>query len=155
MVKLNSEMKAGTDAATVTDVQVNHVSQTIAKPNVIGSGFSSTKSIVQFDIGKIKGLFISVPYNTIVDECHFKDKESLRFALMVCFGNKNAIPSFIPIVMPEGNYKIIGLSSQLSESKIEELGLTYHEYLRLLSKYDITVCYSDFSNYWLVVVYAF
>lgn len=37
MVKLNSEMKAGTDAATVTDVQVNHVSQTIAKPLVIGS----------------------------------------------------------------------------------------------------------------------
>lgn len=37
MVKLNSEMKAGTDAATVTDVQVNHVSQTIAKPNVVGS----------------------------------------------------------------------------------------------------------------------
>ena len=35
MVKLNSEMKAGTDAATVTDVQVNHVSQTIAKPNVV------------------------------------------------------------------------------------------------------------------------
>jgi len=35
MVKLNSEMKAGTDAATVTDVQVNNVSQTIAKPNVV------------------------------------------------------------------------------------------------------------------------
>ena len=37
MVKLNADMKAGTDAATVTDVQVNHVSQTIAKPNVGGS----------------------------------------------------------------------------------------------------------------------
>lgn len=37
MVKLNADMKAGTDAATVTDVQVNHVSQTIAKPHVIGS----------------------------------------------------------------------------------------------------------------------
>lgn len=37
MVKLNADMKAGTDAATVTDVQVNHVRQTIAKPNVIGS----------------------------------------------------------------------------------------------------------------------
>lgn len=35
MVKLNADMKAGTDAATVTDVQVNHVSQTIAKPNVL------------------------------------------------------------------------------------------------------------------------
>ncbi len=37
MVKLYSEMKAGTDAATVTDVQVNHVSQTIAKPTVVRS----------------------------------------------------------------------------------------------------------------------
>jgi len=36
MVKLNADMKAETDAATVTDVQVHHVSQTIAKPNVIG-----------------------------------------------------------------------------------------------------------------------
>lgn len=39
MIKLNADMKAGTDAATVTDVQVNHVSQTIAKPHV-GSSFS-------------------------------------------------------------------------------------------------------------------
>jgi hypothetical protein len=36
MVKLNERMEAGTDAATVTDVQVNHVSQTIAKPHVSG-----------------------------------------------------------------------------------------------------------------------
>lgn len=35
MVKLNADMKAGTDAATVTDVQVNHVSQTIAKHSVM------------------------------------------------------------------------------------------------------------------------
>ena len=34
MTKLNADMKAGTDAATVTDVQVNQVSQPIAKPNV-------------------------------------------------------------------------------------------------------------------------
>ena len=36
MVKLNADMKAGTDAATVTDVQVTHVTQTIAKPDVSG-----------------------------------------------------------------------------------------------------------------------
>ena len=41
MVKLNADMKAGTDAATVTDVQVNKVSQTIAKPHV--SGWVSVK----------------------------------------------------------------------------------------------------------------
>ena len=37
MVKLNADIKDGTDAATVTDVQVNHVSQTIAKPHVVCS----------------------------------------------------------------------------------------------------------------------
>ena len=137
-----------------TNVEGQFISPNDAKPHVSGSGFSSTKSIVQFDTGKVKGLFISVPYNTIVDECHFKDKESLRFALMVCFGSNNAIPSFIPIVIPEGSYKIVGLSNKLNDSQIKELGLTYHEYLRLLGKYDITVNYSDFSNCWLVVVYA-
>ena len=35
MVKLNANMEAGTDAATITDVQVNYVSQTIAKPLVV------------------------------------------------------------------------------------------------------------------------
>lgn len=40
MVKLNAGMKAGTDAATVTDVQVHHVSQTIAKPLVVRSPLS-------------------------------------------------------------------------------------------------------------------
>lgn len=113
----------------------------------------NSNSIVEFQTKNVKGLFISVPYDIIVDECHFKDKESMKFALMVCFGKKNLIPSRIPIIIPEGNYKIIGLSNQLTETQMsEELGLTYHEYLRLLGEKDITVNYSDFSNYWLVVV---
>lgn len=109
-------------------------------------------SIVEFETKKVKGLFISVPYNIRVEECHFKDKESLRFALMVGFGSKDSILSFIPIVIPEGDYRIIGLSNQLNESQMGEMGLTYHEYLRFLGEKDITVNYSDFSNYWLVVV---
>lgn len=63
----------------------------------------NSNSIVEFNTGKVKGLFISVPYNTIVEEYHFKDKESLSFALMVCFGSKNSIPSWIPIVIPDFN----------------------------------------------------
>jgi hypothetical protein len=110
-------------------------------------------SMVEFQTKKVKGLFISVPYNIIVDECHFKDKESMKFALMVCFGKKNLISSWIPIVIPEGNYKIIGLSNQLTESQMsDDLGLTYPEYLRFLGEKDITVNYLDFSHYWLVVV---
>ena len=111
------------------------------------------KSIVPFSTGKVKGLFVAVPYNTIVDKCHIIDKESMPIALMTCFGSKNTIPSFIPIVLPTAKYKIVGLSNKLDEVQItEHLCLSYQEYLRLLSKHDITVCYSDFSNYWMVVV---
>jgi hypothetical protein len=110
-------------------------------------------NIVKFETKKVKGLFISVPYDIIVDKSHFKDKEGLPFALIICYGKNNLIPSYIPICIPEGNYKMIGLSNQLTESQMsEELGLTYHEYLRYLGEKDITVNYSDFSNYWLVVV---
>lgn len=49
MVKLNADMKAGTDAATVTDVQVNHVSQTIAKPIVVGSLIRVTTGYFESD----------------------------------------------------------------------------------------------------------
>lgn len=112
----------------------------------------NSNNIVEFNTEKVKGLFISVPYNTIIEGCYFKNKESLQFALMVCFGPKNKIPSWMPIVIPEGNYKIIGLSNKLNDSQISELGLTYKEYLKLLGEKDITVNYSDFSNYWMVVV---
>ena len=113
----------------------------------------NTNSIVEFNTGKVKGLFISVPYNTIVEECHFKDKESLRFALMVCFGQKDAIPTFIPIVIPEGDYRILGFSNILSEKQMDkDLGLTYPQYLKLLRDNEILINYSDYSNFWLVLV---
>jgi hypothetical protein len=113
----------------------------------------NSKSIVSFSTEKVKGLFVSVPYNTIVDLSHIKDKESMLIALKTCFGSKNAIPWFIPIVLPTAKYKIVGLSNKLDEVQIaEHLCLSYQEYFRLLSKHEITVSYSDFSNYWMVIV---
>lgn len=41
MTKLNNEMKAGTDARTITNVEVEQVCQPIAKPSVSGSRFQS------------------------------------------------------------------------------------------------------------------
>ena len=62
MTKLNADMKAGTDAATVTDVQVNHVSQTIAKPNVSGS-------LLSHDVSRfIEWLHIEDEWNYSVNE---------------------------------------------------------------------------------------
>lgn len=109
-------------------------------------------SIVKFITKTKRGLFISVPYTTIPKECHIKDKEGLMFALMVCFGSKGSIPSWMPIVIPEADYEILGLSNRLSEDDMKKLDMAYKEYVDFLYEQDITVNYSDFSNFWLVLV---
>jgi hypothetical protein len=107
--------------------------------------------IVEFKTGKNKGLFISVPYTTKPEECFFKDKESLRFALMCAYGRSEL--SFIPIVIPEGNYEIVGLSNQLEPEIVEaKIKIPFKDYIKILNKKDITVNYSDTSNFWLVVL---
>ena len=109
--------------------------------------------IVEFKTREHKGLFVSVPYTTNPKECFFKDKESLRFALMCGFGRKKEVLTFIPIVIPKDNYKIIGLSNQLAPELVEsEIGIPFKDYLKILNKNDITVNYSDTSNFWLVLL---
>jgi hypothetical protein len=107
--------------------------------------------IVEFNTKKHKGLFITVPYTTKPEECFFKNKESLKFALMCGYGRNEL--KFIPIVFPEGSYEIVGLSNQLEpelvESKIE---IEFKDYIKILNEKDIAVNYSDTSNFWLVVL---
>ena len=107
--------------------------------------------IIEFETEKHKGLFISVPYTTQAEECFFKNKESLRFALMCAYGRSEL--NFIPIAIPKGDYEIIGLSNQLEpklvESKIE---IPFKDYIKILNEKDVTVNYSDTSNFWLVVL---
>lgn len=106
-------------------------------------------NIVEFNTGKHEGLFISVPYTTKPKVCFFKNKESLKFALMCGFGKNE----FIPIVIPEGNYEIIGLSSQIEPELVErKLELPFKDYIKMLNEKDITVSYSDHSNFWLVII---
>ena len=110
--------------------------------------------IVKFKTNKANGIFVSVPYNSIIEDCHFKDKGSMPFHLMICHGSKNSIPSFFPIELPKKDYKILGFSNNLDEKTVEEnLGISFKEYIRILNDKDITVCFSDWSNYWFVLVF--
>ena len=109
--------------------------------------------IVKFVAGKNCGLFISVPYTTQPKECFFKDKESINFELMCGFGRKDESLTFTPIKIPKNNYKIIGLSNQLEPELVEsELGIKFNDYLKILYEKEITINYSDASNFWLVVL---
>lgn len=110
-------------------------------------------NIVEFKAGGNKGLFISGPYTTKPKECFFKDKESLKFALMCGYGRNGEVLSYIPIIIPKANYKIVGLSNQLEPEFAEkEIGIPYKDYIKILYEKDITVNYSDTSNFWLVVM---
>ncbi len=103
--------------------------------------------IVKFDTGKVKGLFVSVPYSTKPEHCVFGDSETLLCAYSA------SILRFTPIAIPKGSYKIVGLSNSIkSDFVIEYLQLSYSNYLELLYKHDIVVNYSDTSNFWLILV---
>lgn len=108
--------------------------------------------IVKFKTEGLGGFFISVPSNTILDSCHFKDKEGMPFALMIGTGRYFA-SSFYPIVMKSGDYEIVGFSHKITEGQIKEkLSMSFNEYINLLSDNEITVNYSDNSDIWIILL---
>jgi hypothetical protein len=109
------------------------------------------KQIVKFSTKKTKGLFVSVPYMTNVDFCHFINVDKNKILHIVYMGMSGKWESQ-HIRMPKGNYTILGFSNKLTDSQIEALGLSYYKYLNLLGEKEITVNYSDSSNYWLVLI---
>lgn len=109
--------------------------------------------IVEFQTKKSKGLFISVPYNVIVEKCEFISLDEIKIIHPIKNYKGEFIDSINRMTIPKGYNKIVGLSNKLTEKQMsDELGLSYHEYLRFLDENEITVNYSDTSNYWLVVV---
>lgn len=108
--------------------------------------------IVKFKVGVLSGLFVSVPSNTILDSCHFKDKEGMPFALMVGTGG-GFTSSYYPVVMNHGDYEIVGFSHKITVSQItEKFSMSFNEYIKWLSENEITVNYSDNSNVWIILL---
>lgn len=104
--------------------------------------------IVEFKIGKSKGLFVSVPYqykNFKVENYHV----SVPYLLELDSKQLNSWKT----TLPRGIYKYIGLSHQVSLELVEEvLKVPFKDYINMLNEKDITVNYSDNSNFWAVVL---
>ena len=57
------------------------------------------------------------------------------------------------LVFNRGNYEIIGWSNELAPELVEEkFKVPFKQYIKLLNEKDITVNYSDHSDFWLVVI---
>jgi hypothetical protein len=104
--------------------------------------------IVYFEIGRNKGIFVAIPYsfkNFIIEQYPVSgtylmeaDSEELNHW---------------KIKIPEGNYKYIGRSNELSAEFVEEtLNVPFKDYINMLNELDITVNYSDHSNFWAVLL---
>ena len=107
------------------------------------------KSIIEFETGKNKGLFISVPYIYK----NFKiEQYSKRFGTYLMETNSNSLNHW-KMKIPNGCYEIVGLSNQIELELVEsEIGIPFKDYIKILNEKDITVNYSDTSNFWLIVL---
>jgi hypothetical protein len=104
---------------------------------------------VEFNAGKHKGLFISVPYIYK----NFKiEQYSKRFGTYLVETDSNSLNHW-KIKIPNGCYDIIGLSNKLEPELVKsKIGIPFKDYINILNEKDITVNYSDTSNFWLVVL---
>lgn len=55
------------------------------------------------------------------------------------------------INIPRGEYEIVGFSHKITEDQCLGIGITFKDYMKILSNNDITIDYSKFSGQWLVL----
>ena len=103
--------------------------------------------IVEFSTKKVKGVFVKVPnniFNLQVQVSHV--------GTILWYGDHTEECQFmIDLSKEQIDYKIIGFSHQISEEQMKQLGFEYLEYIKLLTKEDITFNYSAWTGQWVVL----
>jgi hypothetical protein len=108
----------------------------------------NNNKIVKFKIGKIKGLFVSIPYR-------YKNFTIEQYPISGTYlmETDSKELNHWKIKIPKGDYEYIGRSNELSPELIDKFfKASFNDYIKILNKKDITVNYSDHSNFWAVVV---
>ena len=104
--------------------------------------------ITKFKIGENEGLFIPIPYM-------YKNFKLVQYATAGTYimENDSTGLNHWKINIPRGNYEIIGRSNELAPELVEEkFKVPFEKYIKLLNEKNITVNYSDHSDFWLVVI---
>jgi len=104
--------------------------------------------IVEFKTKDKEGLFVSIPYSyrdfAITQYC----QEGTYLMETDSTGLNNW-----KINLPKGNYEFIGRSNELNAELVErKIGVPFKDYINILNEKDITVNYSDNSNFWAVLL---
>jgi hypothetical protein len=104
--------------------------------------------IVEFKTKDKEGLFVSIPYSYK----NFVIKQYCQAGTYLMETDSTGLNHW-KINLPKGNYEYIGRSNELQPEKVEsKIGITFKEYINILNEKDITVNYSDNSNFWGVIL---
>jgi hypothetical protein len=105
-------------------------------------------TIVDFKVGNSKGIFVAIPYS-------FKNFTIEQYPVSGTYlmeADSKELNHW-KTKIPKGNYKYIGRSNELSPEFVEEtLNVPFKHYINMLNKLDITINYSDCSNFWAVLL---
>jgi len=105
-------------------------------------------TIVEFKTKDSEGLFVSVPYK-------YKDFEIVQYnrAGTYLMETDSKELNHWKINVPRGNYEFIGRSNELEPELVEaKIGIPFKEYISILNEKDVTVNFSDHSNFWAVLL---
>ena len=105
-------------------------------------------TIVDFKLGSNKGIFFAIPYS-------FKNFTIQKYPVSGTYlmeTNSKELNNWKTKIL-KGNYKYIGRSNELSPEFVEDtFNVPFKEYTDMLNELDITVNYSDHSNFWAVLL---
>ena len=104
--------------------------------------------IVDFKLGNNKGIFVAIPYS-------FKNFIIKQYPISVTYlmETDSKELNHWKSKLPKGNYKYIGRSNEISPEFVEDIfKVPFKEYINMLNEMDITVNYSDHSNFWAVLL---
>lgn len=105
-------------------------------------------TIVEFKTKDREGLFVSIPYRYK----NFKIEQYSRAGTYLMETDSTGLNHW-KINIPRGNYEVVGRSNELEPELVEsKIGIPFKEYIAILNEKDITVNFSDHSNFWAVLL---
>lgn len=102
-------------------------------------------TIIEFNTNRVKGVFVKVPdgiFNCAIIGAE-RDKKWLEYP-------DRSASTKIPL--PEGHWKLLGKSHSVSKENVDELGISFEKYMKLLYDKNITYDYDKYTGQWLILI---
>lgn len=102
-------------------------------------------TIIEFNTNRVRGVFVKVPDGIFNCAIIRADLDKLWLVYPDKTGDTR-------IPLPEGNWKMLGKSHSVSKENVDELGISFEKYMKLLYDKNITYDYDKYTGQWLILI---